>query len=145
MGNDRAMPRTFAEKLLFLRQKKNLTCKQLGNLAGIDPAYVNRLELGKRRAPSYPIIKSLATALNVEITDLIEIEIKQGDLPIKSIQEVFVYNEYLINSKLPSTKTREYLLELIQTMLESVWEKDSKHTDTVRIINKVNTFLNSLK
>lgn len=145
MENNRAMPRNFADKLLFFRQKKKLTCKELGQLAGIDSAYVNRHELGKRRAPSYPIIKSLANALNVEITDLIDIDSKQDVLPIKSVQEVMLDNEYLINDKLPTKKTREYLLELIQTMLDSMWENDSKHTDTVNIVNKVDAFLNSIK
>lgn len=140
----REMPRNFGQKLKFFRNLRGYTCKELGMLAKIDPGYVNRMELGKRRAPSYPVIKNLAMALKVDVTDLIDIEPNEDDAPKKSIQEVLVYNEYLINGRLPSMKTRENLLALMQTMLDCEWE-ENKHIDTVKITEKVNQFLNSLK
>jgi transcriptional regulator with XRE-family HTH domain len=142
----REISRTFGQKLRFFRNLRGYTCKELGLLAKMDAGYINKLEMGHRRAPSYPIIRNLAMALKVDITDLIDIDLSEGDdLPKKSIQEVLVYNEYLINGKLPSLETRENLLALMQTMLDSEWEENNKHTDTVKILNKVDIFLRSLK
>lgn len=144
MGKDREMPRTFGQKLRYFRNLRGYTCKELGMMAKIDPGYVNRMELGKRRAPSYPVIKNICTALKIDVADLIDIEQSEEELPVKSIQEVLVFHEYLINGKLPSMEARENLLALMQTLLDCEWE-ENKHIDTVKITEKVNQFLNSLK
>ncbi|MGW9607086.1 helix-turn-helix domain-containing protein [Heyndrickxia sporothermodurans] len=144
MGKDREMPRTFGQKLRHFRNLRGYSCKELGTLAKIDQGYINRMELGKRRAPSYPIIKNLCTALKIDVTDLIDIEQSEEELPVKSIQEVLVFHEYLINGKLPGMEARENLLALMQTLLDCEWE-ENKHIETVKITEKVNQFLNSLK
>ncbi|MFB6468691.1 helix-turn-helix domain-containing protein [Cytobacillus sp. Hz8] len=141
----REMPRTFAQQLKYYRGLRGYTCKELGMMAKIDPGYVNSLERGKKKAPTYPIIKNLAKALKVDITDLIDIEPSEGELPLKSIQEVMVNQEYLIKGKLPTMETREDLLGLIEALLDCEWEEHSKHLDSVEILNRVDTFLRSLK
>jgi len=142
-GN-REISRTFSQRLKHYRQVRNLTYKQLGELAKMDAGYINKLEKGIRRAPSYPIIKNLAQALGVQITDLVDIDTFEDDLPAKSIQEMLVYNEYLIRGKLPTMEARESLLALIQTLLDSEWKGHSKHVDTIKIISKVDVFLKAL-
>ncbi|MGQ4666660.1 helix-turn-helix domain-containing protein [Metabacillus halosaccharovorans] len=143
-GN-REIPRTFSQNLKHYRLQKNLTYKQLGEMAKIDAGYIHKLEKGIRRAPSYPIIRNLSRALNVNITDLIDLDPIEEDLPRKSIQEVLVYNEYLIKGKLPTMEARENLLALIQTLLDSEWKEHSKHMDAVKILNKIDTFLKALQ
>lgn len=146
MGKEkREMPRTFGQKLKFYRNLRGYTCKDVARLANIDAGYVNKMENGLRKAPSYPIIKNLASALKVDITDLIDIKPVEEEIPTKSIQEVLVFNEYLINGNLPSIEVRKNLLAVIQTMLDCQWEEHTKHNDTVKIMDKVNQFLNSLE
>lgn len=140
----RKISRTFAQRLCYYRQVRNLTYQQLGELAKIDAGYIHKLEKGIRRAPSYPIIKNLAQALNVHITDLVDIDPFEEDLPTKSIQEMLVYNEYLIRGKLPTMEARESFLALVQTLLESEWTGHSKHVDSIKIISKVDAFLKGL-
>jgi transcriptional regulator with XRE-family HTH domain len=140
----REMPRTFGQKLKYYRQLRGYSCKDLARLADIDAGYVNKMEKGVRRAPSYPILRNLAEALQVSVTDLIDIELPEKE-PVRSIQEVLVSTEYLINGKLPSMEIRENLLAVIQTILDCEWTQNTKHTDTVKIMDKVNQFLNSLK
>jgi transcriptional regulator with XRE-family HTH domain len=70
---------SFGQKLQFFRQKRHMTRHQLGNLVGIAPDFLNLIELGKRRAPSYPLIQSLAMVLEVDITDFIDINITEED------------------------------------------------------------------
>ncbi|WP_031537532.1 helix-turn-helix domain-containing protein [Bacillus sp. MB2021] len=144
MGEDRVMSRNFAEKLKYYRELRGYSFKKLGELSGIDGGYIHKMETMRRRAPSYPIIKKLASALLVDITDLIDIELPENE-PLRSVQEVLIFTEYLINGKLPSSKVRENLLSVIQTMLDSDWEEHCKHTDSVKILNKIDIFLRSLK
>lgn len=139
----REMERTFGQKLRYIRNLRGLTCKQLGELAKMDAGYINKMEMGHRKAPSYPIIRNLASALKVEITDLIDIELPEHE-PLRSIQELLVFSEYLINGKLPSMETRENLLAVIQTILDCEWE-DKKYLETANILHKVDRFLTSVK
>lgn len=142
-GN-REIPRTFSQRLKHYRQLRNLTYKQLGEMAKIDAGYINKLEKGIRRAPSYPIIENLSKALQINIRDLIDIDPIDEDLPRKSIQEMLIYNEYLIKGKLPTMEARESFLALVQTLLDSEWKEQSKPIDTIKIINKVDIFLKVL-
>lgn len=144
MGKDREMSRNFAEKLKFYRLQRSYSLKDVQRITGIDAGYINKLENGIRRAPSYPILQKLAFALKVDITDLIDIELPENE-PLRSVQEVLVFTEYLIKGKLPTTIVRENLLAVIQTMLDCAWEEHTKHTDSVNVINKVDIFLRSLK
>ncbi|MFO1443295.1 hypothetical protein KDN24_08740 [Bacillus sp. Bva_UNVM-123] len=114
-------------------------------MAKIDAGYIHKLEKGIKRAPSYPIIRNFSRALYVNITNLSDIDPIEEDLPRKSIQEVLVYNEYLIKGKLPTIEARENLLALIQTLMNSEWKEHSKHMDSVKILNKVDTFLRALQ
>lgn len=142
-GN-REIPRTFSQRLKHYRQLRNLTYKQLGEMAKIDAGYINKLEKGIRRAPSYPIIENLSKALQINIRDLIDIDPIDEDLPRKSIQEMLIYNEYLIRGKLPTMEARESFLALVQTLLDSEWKEQSKPIDTIKIINKVDIFFKVL-
>ncbi|WP_071458435.1 helix-turn-helix domain-containing protein [Bacillus massilinigeriensis] len=144
MGKDREMSRNFAEKLKFYRLQRSYSLKDVQHITGIDAGYINKLENGIRRAPSYPILQKLAYALKVDITDLIDIELPENE-PLRSVQEVLVFTEYLINGKLPSSEVRENLLSVIQTMLDCDWEEHCKHMDSVKILNKIDIFLRSLK
>lgn len=136
----REISRTFSQNLKYYRLQKNLTYKKLGEMAEMDAGYIHKLENGIRRAPSLPIIRNLARALEVSIPVLIDIDPVEEDLPRKSIQEVLVYNEYLINGKLPTMEARENLSALIQTLLDSKLEEH--HMNSVK--NKIDIFLKAI-
>lgn len=141
----REISRTFSQNLKHYRLLKNLTLKQLSEMSCVDSGYLNKLETGKRKAPSYPIIVNIAKALSIKVSDLIDIESVEREVPIKSVQEVLIYNEFLIKGKLPTMKTRENFVELVQLLLDSEWEEHSKHTDAVKIFNQIDIFLNAIK
>ena len=46
-----------------LRNQKSLSCRQLGQLAGIDEAYIHRLEYGEEKYPADDIVSSLFRVL----------------------------------------------------------------------------------
>ena len=56
-------------KLKELRVKAILSQEDLGRIAGISPATVNRLEKGKQK-PHFKTIRKLAKALGVEPEDI---------------------------------------------------------------------------
>lgn len=63
---------TFSENLKKQRQKKNLTQDQLGQLVGVTGVTIMRYEKGLRE-PKLETIKSIANALNVPLSELIDL------------------------------------------------------------------------
>ncbi|HXJ57708.1 MAG TPA: helix-turn-helix transcriptional regulator [Verrucomicrobiae bacterium] len=47
------------------RERRGLSLRELGRLAGIDHAYIHRLETGAKEAPSDQVIMKLARALKM--------------------------------------------------------------------------------
>jgi transcriptional regulator with XRE-family HTH domain len=54
-----------------LREEKGLSQKALANRIGVSDAYITMLETGKRKNPSLDILKRLAKALGVPVTELL--------------------------------------------------------------------------
>ena len=57
--------------LARLRESKGLTKRELARRAKVTEAYVSQLESGARRNPSLPVLKRLAKALGVPVTELL--------------------------------------------------------------------------
>jgi transcriptional regulator with XRE-family HTH domain len=54
-----------------LREDQGLTQASLAKKAGVTEAYVSMIEAGARKNPSLPVLKKLARALGVPVTELI--------------------------------------------------------------------------
>jgi transcriptional regulator with XRE-family HTH domain len=54
-----------------LRAKKGLTQEELAFKAKVTPGYVAQLELGLRKNPSLDVVRRLARALGVRLTELL--------------------------------------------------------------------------
>ena len=54
-----------------LRQEKGLSQKALAEQIGVTDAYITMLESGKRKNPSLEVLKKLAKALGVPVTELL--------------------------------------------------------------------------
>lgn len=52
--------------LRLLREQRGFSLRELGRLAGIDHAYIHRLEIGSKGAPSDPVIMKLARVLKAD-------------------------------------------------------------------------------
>lgn len=57
--------------LKIARIKKDMTQKQLGDLVGVSPATINRIELGKQSI-KLETLKKIAEILEVTVNELIE-------------------------------------------------------------------------
>jgi transcriptional regulator with XRE-family HTH domain len=54
-----------------LREKKGLTQEELAFKAKVTPGYVAQLELGLRKNPSLDVVRRLARALGVRLSELL--------------------------------------------------------------------------
>jgi transcriptional regulator with XRE-family HTH domain len=57
--------------LKTLREEKGLTQVDLANKAKVERTYIVKLESGDKKNPSLDILKKLAKALGVPVTDLL--------------------------------------------------------------------------
>jgi transcriptional regulator with XRE-family HTH domain len=54
-----------------LREAKEMSQQALANKVGVTAAYITMLETEKRKSPSLPVLKRLAKALGVPVTELL--------------------------------------------------------------------------
>jgi len=55
-----------------LREGQGMTQRDLARKAKVTPGYVAQLETGLRKNPSLPVLRRLAKALGVKVTELLE-------------------------------------------------------------------------
>lgn len=58
-------------KVKALREERELTQAALARKIGVTAPYISMLESGARAAPSLPMLKKLARALGVPVTELL--------------------------------------------------------------------------
>ena len=62
----------FGEYIKAIRKEKDLTQKQLGDLAGFSNTEISRIESGDRQKPSPAILKAIAPHLNISYGELLK-------------------------------------------------------------------------
>jgi transcriptional regulator with XRE-family HTH domain len=77
-------PREFPALVRWLRQRAGLSQNRLARAAGIDPAYVNRIEASEPSeplVPRAPILERLAGALNLSVGEQDRLYFAAGRCP----------------------------------------------------------------
>jgi len=64
--------RGFGRVLRALRKAKKMGLRELAKDAQMPPGYLAELEAGKKKNPSLDVLKRLAKALGVPVTELLE-------------------------------------------------------------------------
>ena len=62
---------TLAQRMAELRKSRGFSQAELARRTGFDPSFISQLESGKRKGSSYATLQSLATALDVEVNQLL--------------------------------------------------------------------------
>ena len=65
-------PKRLSRVLRELRESKGLSQTQLAKLGKVDRSYLVKLEGGEKKNPSLDVLKRLARALGVPVTELLE-------------------------------------------------------------------------
>lgn len=93
----------FNKNLRYYRLKNNMTKKELASEVNVTPMAISHYENGER-FPNMDIIKALANALNVKVSDFL----RSRDEKLS-----FVHGEFRKNSSLP-VKQQEYVRESVE-------------------------------
>lgn len=83
---------TIGEKIKFLRQKKGLTQKQLGDLCGMADSAIRRYESG-RANPKIETLQKIADALDIKISELISLNDAIGSV-LETTEENRIIHTY---------------------------------------------------
>ena len=93
----------FSKNLKYYRLRKQMTKKDLAEKANITPMAITNYENGERK-PSMEILKALAAALDVRVSDF---------LAVRNENLVFSHGEFRKNSSL-SASQQEYIRECVE-------------------------------
>lgn len=96
----------FKKNLRYYRLKNNMTKEELGDMVNVSSMDISHYENGDIR-PNMSIIKKLASALNIKVTDFLK---ERND------NLIFVHGEFSNNSKV-SKNEQEYIRESIEEYL----------------------------
>ena len=96
----------FHKNLKYYRLKQNMSKKELASLVNVTPMAITYYESGERR-PNMDIIKALASALGVRVTDF---------LSKRNENLVFIHGEFRKSSKL-SEKQQEFMRKSVEEYL----------------------------
>ena len=102
--------KTIGERIKYLRYKRNLSQKQLANIAGVPETSISHFEIGDRE-PAIGTLQKLAKALNTSADYLLSMTFSED-----SIQRRAEY-EALVQSNIEKLQfTRDYWLKLYAGM-----------------------------
>jgi transcriptional regulator with XRE-family HTH domain len=64
-------PKRLSRVIQQLREKNDMTQRDLAKRAGVTPEYVAQLEMGLKKNPSLAVLRRIAKALGVLVTELL--------------------------------------------------------------------------
>jgi transcriptional regulator with XRE-family HTH domain len=73
------MKKTFGEHLRDLREARKLTLRDIEEMSGISNAYLSQVESGTRGTPTVPVLRRLAGALGMRMTELLDYSMPEDD------------------------------------------------------------------
>ncbi|XZH36947.1 helix-turn-helix domain-containing protein [Clostridium perfringens] len=111
------------KKLRELRKDKSLTLRALAKKSGVSQSYISDLENEKNNKPSIDILNKLANALEVSITNFLEVEIYDELPPNNNYRDALIgltnYINYVTrknNCELNDIDSEE-IIELIESIV----------------------------
>lgn len=140
MKKEREINKHFGGMVKYLRTKKGMSLYDLSDKTGVSPSYINRLEKMNRKCPRYPIIEKLALALEVPATELLEVA-TNNNYDRKKLSTLILNDEYeLDDGSMLEVGDKYKLLELINTIWQLSWEKETIIEDMYKVMQKVEEF-----
>lgn len=108
----------FSEWLRNTRKEKKMTLQEVAEASDTSISYIQRLEKGRRRVPSLPIIQNIADALNVphqEVMDIISG--KNNTEEAVSFLDIVRQRNYTIKGQEIGYEQRELLEKMLRAAL----------------------------
>ena len=141
---ERKVSENFGSMLRHLREERGLSLAELGEITGVSASYINRIELGERKAPSYPIIEKLARGLNISTSSLMSTAgVSDSDKidDAKTVTELIFSNNVTLEEGGPAinVNTKKQLVEVVEFIINMEW-KENKHIEMVKLIELLDEF-----
>lgn len=130
---ERSVKVDFSTWLKSARNQKGYTLKHLGDLTGISPSYIHRIERNERKAPSIPIAEKLAVALGYDAKIILSMLGQEGAVlglredgnqETPGIVELLSMNHYKINGEIASREEKNAISKIISQIIDEQWSED---------------------
>lgn len=144
MRKGRVISTNFGSVIKHARERKGYSLKELEEITGISASYINRLEHCERRAPSYPIIELLADALDLDVSELLEVSSEKDINEAKGISELLLTNDFTIDEDIVQKNAKELLVSIIEEIASVTWSEKTKMQDSFEILQLVDEFKKEL-
>ena len=124
------MGKSFGEFLRSLRENRELTLRQVEERVRVSNAYLSQIERGERGIPNLKILKKLAEAYGVSVTELVDAAEKETDgAPVSAESPepdvAFVSSGYEKLSK----ENKKHLTEFLQFLVHKEQRKLRREDD----------------
>lgn len=128
----------FGSLVRRLRESKGYSTQRLAEMAGINAGYLNRMENGKKKRPSIIVIEDLADALGVDTEVLLSTGLNRSHKEVTTLEQLLYSNDFSIHDANPvSTTVKELLLNLVDTIYDADWEKETILNESQKILRVV--------
>lgn len=137
---ERAVFSGFGSIIKNRREELGLSLKQIEEQTGISPSYINRIEKGQRKAPSYRIIEQLAKALDLPVSKLTNIAEAPVQNEVPTLEELILTSQFTVNGKRASKQSKEKVVEFIKKLTEASWDSDKKYEEAIKLMGYFDYF-----
>lgn len=129
----------FADKLKRLRKGRGLTLQRLGDMTGVSPSYISRLERNEKQSPSFPILVELARALKVDVLTLAEGLVDQEGEVI-DLYSLMFKSRVRAAGKILTEEEKEQVIHLIERIVEFDWNEQTIWRELCEVGNLICAF-----
>lgn len=141
LGTSREVSKKLGRAIRYYRTAQGLSLAELEEKSGISASYLNRIERGERLAPSLPVVKNIADALNVPLDHLIELSVETTEEESQLLfSEVILENDFIISGKEVNQDAKESLITLIETIVGFSWNSKEKIEEIYELLLLVDDF-----
>lgn len=132
--DSRSIDPRFGQAIRLRREQMDYSLNQLAMLTGVSASYINRLEKGERSAPSYPIMKSIGTALHFDIAELLQLATASESDDVEEIRDLIVKNDFRLGDIFASTPVKEKIVELFNRIISVEWKEAKRFIDGAEML-----------
>ncbi len=118
---------SFGRYLKLLRIDRGMTLRQVEKITKISNSYLSQMESGKRNVPTLKILKRLADAYGMYVTNLIDAADKEFKTVIFDLENTIVNDSYISReyNKL-SNDRKKTLKDFLQFLVEQELKSTKK-------------------
>lgn len=135
---ERILSSKLATAIKHERKKHNLSLAELSKLTGVSAAYLCRIEQGKRRNISVPLIQSLSEGLEINLFRYMDIE-AETDHDLEDLEAALIDFNFTLNGEVVHPVERQMIISLMQFIIldmDDMHEDFSKQTKLLSMVKE---------